>query len=415
MRRLTGIDPPPPAPRPWRPRWLALGATGAATLGVVLGVAIALLWNRGATAGEGYSLWRWEAGRVPSAMLTLAGAGGPHAETGAERLAAYFRLTSAIRAGRAADAPDMALLAALANERALLENDVERIVEGYVADAARAAGLARPLPLFAGVETLWPPVRIELANPPRLLVRSPRDRIERTGDTLLRPDLELDAIEAIEARADDEDTVSVVVAIGGLAAWPAIVREDRSYDGVLRLAAHEWIHHYLAFYPLGLAWGRGDGVTLNETVANVAERELARIARALHPVTLPPDADGRAPPRERTLDFRTELRALRLEVDALLAAGRVADAETLMEERRRHLAAHGIVIRKINQAWFAFYGSYADLPQSTDPIGPKVERVWEETGDLGRFLALVREVRSVADLDALLARLGVDPAAVVAE
>ena len=244
-------------------------------------------------------------------------------------------------------------------------------------------------------------------------MRSPRDRIERAGDTLLRPDLELDAIEAIEARTDDEDTVSVVVAIGGLAAWPAIVREDRSYDGVLRLAAHEWIHHYLAFYPLGLAWGRGDGVTLNETVANVAERELARIARALHPVTLPPDADGRAPPRERTLDFRTELRALRLEVDALLAAGRVADAETLMEERRRHLAAHGIVIRKINQAWFAFYGSYADLPQSTDPIGPKVERVWEETGDLGRFLALMREVRSVADLDALLARLGVDPATVV--
>lgn len=404
--RLAGIDPPPPAPRPWRPRWLALGLIGAIALGLALGLAIGVLWNRD---GDGYSLWRWEAGRVVPALLA---GGAPDADVGAERIAAYFRLTSAIRAERAAPAPDTALIEALAGERALVENDVERIVEGYVADAARAAGLTRPLPLFAGVETLWPPVRIELANPPQLLVRSPRDRIERAGDTLLRPDLGLDEIAAIEARADDADTVSVVVGIGGIAAWPAIIREDRSYDGVLRLAAHEWIHHYLAFYPLGLAWGRGDGVTLNETVANVAERELARIARALHPVALPPDADGRPPPRARTLDFRAELRALRLEVDALLADGRVAEAEALMEERRLHLAAHGIVIRKINQAWFAFYGSYADLPQSSDPIGPKVARVWEETGELGRFLALVREVRSVADLDALLARLGVDPASV---
>lgn len=407
--RLAGIDPPPPAPRPWCPQWLALGLTGAITLGLALGLLIGVLWNRG---GDGYSLWRWEAANLVPALLAR---DGPDAETGAGRLAAYFRLTSAIRAERAPPAPDEALIEALAGERALLENDVERIVEGYVADAARAAGLTRPLPLFAGVEALWPPVRIELANPPRLLVRSPRDRIERAGDTLLRPDLEVDEIAAIEARADDADTVSVVVGIGGLAAWPAIIREDRSYDGILRLAAHEWIHHYLAFYPLGLAWGRGDGVTLNETVANVAERELARIARALHPVALPPDADGRAPPRERTLDFRTEMHALRLEVDALLADGRVAGAEALMEERRRHLAAHGIVIRKINQAYFAFYGSYADRPESSDPIGPKVARVWEETGELGRFLALVREVRNVADLDALLARLGVDPASVVVE
>ena len=407
--RLAGIDPPPPTPRPWRPRWLALGLSGAIALGLALGLAIGVLWNRDV---DGYSLWRWEAGRIVPALLA---GGAPDADTGAGRLAAYFRLTSAIRAERAASAPDMALIEALAAERALLENDVERIVEGYVADAARAAGLTRPLPLFAGVETLWPPVRIELANPPQLLVRSPRARIERAGDTLLRPDLGMDEIAAIEARADDAGTVSVVVGIGGIAAWPAIIREDRSWDGILRLAAHEWIHHYLAFYPLGLAWGRGDGVTLNETVANVAERELARIARALHPVALPPDADGRPPPRERTLDFRTELRALRLEVDALLADGRVAEAEALMEERRLHLAAHGIVIRKINQAYFAFYGSYADRPESSDPIGPKVARVWEETGELGRFLALMREVRNVPDLDALLARLGVDPASVTVE
>ena len=93
----------------------------------------------------------------------------------------------------------------------------------------------------------------------------------------------------------------------------------------------------------------------------------------------------------------------------------MAEAEALMEERRQHFASHGIIIRKINQAYFAFYGSYASLPQSSDPMGPKVERVWEETGDLGLFLSLMREVQSVAHLDTLLDRLGVDPATVVVE
>ena len=363
------------------------------------------------------SLWRWEAANFASTVFARLGAGGGIDAAGeAARLAAYFRLTSEIRAELRAATPDPALLETLVNERARYENDVERIIEGYVADAAAAAGLKRPLPLFAGYKTLWPPVAIELTNPPKLLVRSPRDEIRRAGDTLLKPDLSLAEIEAIEAGTDDADTVSLVIAIGGLAAYPAIVPENRPYHSILRLAAHEWVHHYLAFYPLGEAWGVGDGATLNETVADIAETELARIAQELHPVELAERADGRAPPRERaSLDFSSEIRALRLEVDALLAEGRVAEAETLMEERRRYLAEHGIIIRKINQAYFAFYGTYAGLPQSSDPIGPKVERVWQETRDLGRFLSLMREVRSVADLDALLVRLGVDPEAAAPE
>ena len=43
---------------------------------------------------------------------------------------------------------------------------------------------------------------------------------------------------------------------------------------------------------------------------------------------------------------------------------------------------NGIHIRKINQAYFAFYGTYADGPASSNPVGPKIERVWELTIDL---------------------------------
>src|SRR5690606_30540501 len=107
------------------------------------------------------------------------------------------------------------------------------------------AGLQRRLPLFEGIAITWPPVNFELTEPPRLLVRSPRDTIRRSGDTLLKPDLSLRDIEKIEAETTSDRTVSIVISIGGIAAYPAIVRDDRSYDSILETAAHEWVHHYL--------------------------------------------------------------------------------------------------------------------------------------------------------------------------
>ena len=415
--RFAGPRVAPVELHPWQPPLVLLSTTAAATFTLALTVTLSLVLGRGALAEYEYSIARWQADHLAGSIFSLLGVGEELTEEdGEERLREYFRLTSLIRAELQAESPDRALLEALTNERALYENDVERVIEGYVTNAAEEAGLRRPLPLFGKVEVLWPAVDIELTNPPRVLVRSPRHEIRPKGYTLLQPDLTLDEIELIEGQTDNENTVSVVLPIGGLAVYPAIIREDRSYYSVLRTASHEWVHFYLAFYPLGLAYNTPDGPTLNETVANVAEREIARIARELHPVELPEGGDGRAPAREPPqLVFQIEMRDLRLQVDALLAEGRVEEAEALMEEGRLHFMEHGIFIRKINQAYFAFYGSYATLPQSSDPIGPKVERVWEETGDLRLFLSLVRELQSEADLDALLAQLGVDPSTVVVE
>ena len=41
--------------------------------------------------------------------------------------------------------------------------------------------------------------------------------------------------------------------------------------------------------------------------------------------------------------------------------------------------------------------------------------MWEETGDLLEFMSLVREMRTEAELDAILVRLGVDPATITVE
>jgi hypothetical protein len=99
------------------------------------------------------------------------------------------------------------------------------------------------------------------------------------------------------------------------------------------------------------------------------------------------------------------MHSLRLEVDQLLAAGKVSEAERRMDDTQKYLADHGIYVGKINQAYFAFYGTYATSPQSSNPIGPKVEKVWSLTQNVGLFLADMRSVRNVQDLDLVISRL----------
>ena len=73
-----------------------------------------------------------------------------------------------------------------------------------------------------------------------------------------------------------------------------------------------------------------------------------------------------------------------------------------MEQKREFLAANGYYIRKLNQAYFAFYGSYADTAASVDPIGPKFEQLRAKSTSLRDFVDTARQFNSEADLDAAL-------------
>ncbi|MEZ4493569.1 MAG: hypothetical protein R3C29_09705 [Dehalococcoidia bacterium] len=392
---------------PWRPAvWVQVIALSG-LLGLAGGLFLVAVWNPGRFGEYRYSLTRWELDNLVGTVFTVLDVGpNPTGEEADLALQRYFALTTRIRAEEESPAPDLALIDTLVNERATYENDVERLVEGYVDEAVAKAGLRESLPLFDAIKVTWPPVDFELVGPPRLLITSPRDRILRS-DLLLRSDLSLAEVEAIETEAANDETSSLIVSIGGIATYPAIVRDNRSYDSLLDTAAHEWVHHYLAFYPLGRTWGSGgDSEPLNETTANIAGRALAEMIRAAHPVEFPDEMDGRGPPGpEVTVDFREVMQQLRLDVDALLEDGKVEEAEALMEERRRYLEANGIFIRKINQAYFAFYGTYADSPASSNPIGPKIEELWDLTGDLQVFLTLMRDVQNADDLDEVLGRV----------
>ncbi len=68
----------------------------------------------------------------------------------------------------------------------------------------------------------------------------------------------------------------------------------------------------------------------------------------------------------------------RVTVDQLLADGKIDQAEAYMEQRRELFVAHGYLIRKLNQAYFAFYGGYQTASPGeggSDPIGPAVAAI----------------------------------------
>lgn len=319
----------------------------------------------------------------------------------AARLRYRLRLMAADgSAGRTAEL--QARLEAAEAPRRALADDVEEAIEAAISAALTEEGLAT-----LG-EFIFPPVDIRLNEPPKLLVTSPRNAISRTHDVLLRSDVTLRQREAMEERLLRDANLSALVEdIGGLATYPASIPTTQPMRWTMEAAAHEWLHHYFFFRPLGQnMFNNGDMVTLNETIASIAGAELGDRAFALLGGEIPPaaaqasqSADGGA---AQAFDFQAEMRLTRQRVDELLAVGDVEGAEAYMEERRLLFVENGYPIRKLNQAYFAFYGTYANLPASSSPIGGQVRRMRELIPDLGDFIARVAQI---SDYDQFLAML----------
>ena len=95
----------------------------------------------------------------------------------------------------------------------------------------------------------------------------------------------------------------------------------------------------------------------------------------------------------------------RKRVDELLAEGRIEEAEAYMEERRLLFVENGSNIRKLNQAYFAFHGTYAESPTSVSPIGDQLHTFRDLSPDLATFIREVSQVSSYDDFLKKLARL----------
>jgi hypothetical protein len=90
-----------------------------------------------------------------------------------------------------------------------------------------------------------------------------------------------------------------------------------------------------------------------------------------------------------------------LTVDRLLEAGQVEQAESFMEARRQVFNRQGYNLRRLNQAYFAFHGAYADEPggpAGEDPVGAAVRTLWARATSPAAFLRQMAWMDSYDDL-----------------
>lgn len=267
------------------------------------------------------------------------------------------------------------------------------------------------------VDTLgivWPPVKFQFETLPLYLVISPREEIQVKKGIYLEHGLGLDIREAVEEEIDETfDVSSLTVGVGGLSAYPTMIVEISSLDYIVKAAAHEWVHGYLFFRPLG--WHYEDSPqmrTINETVASIVGDEVGNLVlRCFYPELAPlpvEEGEEQPPPEPVESEFDREMRQIRLTVDEMLAQGDVKGAEEYMEERRRFLVSQGYYIRKLNQAYFAFYGAYATSPTSVDPIGEALQRLRRESAFLKEFVDIVASIANHEELWRILGKKNTD-------
>lgn len=261
----------------------------------------------------------------------------------------------------------------------------EAVVEGEIARVLREEGISP-----------FPPVAFRFDAPPNLLIISPRERIELKKTILLRPQLTLGEIESLEGEAEALGVSALVEGVGGVATYPSLLPPTGDLERAVGIVAHEWLHHYFAFRPLGWNYNKSYEMTiLNESAAGLAGRELSRRVLLRYGLEL---RESRAEPSP----FNREMRGIRQEVDRLLAQGQAEEAERFMEVSRQRLAGMGYSIRRLNQAYFAFHGSYAEDPASVSPIGEELRQLWEKAGSLGEFLRRVSRIGRYEELKRLL-------------
>ena len=302
-------------------------------------------------------------------------------------------------------------LDALREQGLASQDEVERILEKQIKAVLAEQDIFNPLDAYTiRPRVNFPPLNFKLEPPPKLLVVSPRERIESLREFLLKPDISLEEMEAVEAAADELGVSSLVVELGGLGAtYPSLVTNEASLRFTLDAAAEEWLHQYLFPKPLGILYTLDltglspdyEIATINETVASMASKEIGALVYEKY--YAPYDNAGQSSQKDGSgFDFNREMRDIRRKVDEYLACGEIELAEEFMEEKRQYLADNGYYIRKLNQAYFAFHGTYADSPTSVSPIGAELEKLREQSLSLKDFLNKAATITSRQHLQEML-------------
>jgi hypothetical protein len=285
-------------------------------------------------------------------------------------------------------APLRTRLASLTRQRDMLGPLAEGILQSQISSAAAEIGLT------LGGQPL-PPVLYHSSPLPMALIVSPRNIIRQDLDISLLPDLTIDEQVKLENEVDKALNVSsLVVSIGGVGLYPTMVMQTTDINWLVETVAHEWTHNYLTWHPLGISYENSPELrTMNETTASISGKEIgAAVIAQFYPEFVPspqPPAEPTPPNKPAEFNFNAEMHTTRVQVDKMLTAGKVIEAEAYMEAQRRVFWDHGYHIRKLNQAYFAFYGAYADIPVGAageDPVGAAVRTLRANSPSLASFL-----------------------------
>ena len=271
--------------------------------------------------------------------------------------------------------------------REFLHASVEETIERAIENTLKEEGLSFLIGVFPPVDTVF-------TRSPHVLILSPRDRIERQKDILLNPGLSELEKEGIEDQIvfEKQDLSVYIEDTGGIAVYPSVVSDIYGLQNATGISSHEWIHHWLLFKPLGQSfWNNTEMASLNETVATLAGKE---IGDKVYTSLTGKEVNQTMPPSSKLLDpdsfdFRAEMQQTRMQAEALLSAGNIEEAEKYMEERRQLFVANQYLIRKLNQAYFAFHGTYAASAASISPIGYQVQELRDHSESLENFLNTV--------------------------
>ncbi|WP_420629283.1 hypothetical protein [Candidatus Leptofilum sp.] len=288
-------------------------------------------------------------------------------------------------------------------ELAALQPVAEAIVQDQVGQILAEEG-------FGVLGQAWPPVMMQMSPLPSLLIISPRDRIERIYGVSLIPGLSTAEKDALETAVYEQLNLSaLVVPLGGLGTYPAMIMETSNINWFVEVTAHEWAHHWMTFFPVGLNYGDPQVRIINETIASIFDQEIgSRVIERYYPEFVPPppppatDPAPEAEPDEpQVFEYGAELAATRIHAEELLAAGDIEAAEAYMEARRLVFLQNGYGIRKLNQAYFAFYGAYAAVPGATgsDPTGPMLRDIQANTHTPRAFMEAVAPIATFTDLE----------------
>lgn len=248
---------------------------------------------------------------------------------------------------------------------------------------------------------LFPMVSFSIRPLPGFLVVSPKDAIKREKEIHVIPGLSDTKKEEIEAKVDALGVSSFITDLSGTSTFPIVVSNNISLRESIETVVHEWVHQYLFFRPLGFIYAfhflglKNDEIAIiNETAADIAEEEIGGIIYNRYYLSF--ENQNEETVSVSTFDFRSEMRKIRQNVDGLLILGKIEEAERYMEEQRVYINSHGFNIRKLNQAYFAFNGTYPSI--SVNPLTERVKDLREKSDSLKDFLDEIGKIRKAEEL-----------------